>query len=135
VAAASQAGLRVPPGSPGRFTPHRLRHTYATSPPSKVEWLQSEFLKTRVAHGYCSRHLAAEACRYANICEQCDNVAPAAETPRFVPASSPTSVFCTPTRQAAAGTAKSLATPESSTSSKATSRLSSLPEPTATPTL
>jgi hypothetical protein len=29
-------------------------------------------LKTRVAHGYCSRQLAAEACPYANICEQCD---------------------------------------------------------------
>jgi integrase len=135
--AAEQAGLRVPPGSPGRITPHRLRHTYATmlanagmslqalmallghvtpemtlryatlasptlrasydeamikarrrlplitagraTPPSKVEWLQSEFLKTRVAHGYCSRHLAAEACPYANICEQCDNFIPAPE--------------------------------------------------------
>ncbi|MQA14936.1 MAG: transposase [Pseudonocardiaceae bacterium] len=30
-------------------------------------------LKTRIAHGYCSRHLAADACPYANICEQCDN--------------------------------------------------------------
>jgi site-specific recombinase XerD len=135
--AAEQAGLLVPPGSPGRITPHRLRHTYATmlanagmslqalmvllghvtpemtlryatlasptlrasydeamikarrrlplvtagraTPPSKVEWLQSEFLKTRVAHGYCSRHLAAEACPYANICEQCDNFVPAPE--------------------------------------------------------
>ena len=48
-------------------------------PPSKVEWLQSEFLKTRVAHGYCSRHLAAEACPYANICEQCDTFVPAPE--------------------------------------------------------
>ena len=47
--------------------------------PSKVEWLQSEFLKTRVAHGYCSRHLAADACPYANICEQCDNFVPAPE--------------------------------------------------------
>jgi integrase len=47
--------------------------------PSKVEWLQSEFLKTRVAHGYCSRHLAADACPYANICEQCDNFIPAPE--------------------------------------------------------
>jgi hypothetical protein len=47
--------------------------------PSKVAWLQSEFLKTRVAHGYCSRHLAADACPYANICEQCDNFVPAPE--------------------------------------------------------
>ena len=135
--AAEQAGLAADPGSPDRITPHRLRHTYATtlanagmslqalmallghvtpemtlryaslaSPrlraaydtamtkarrqlpvvvagrpatPSKVEWLQSEFLKTRVAHGYCSRHLAAEACPYANICEQCDNFVPAPE--------------------------------------------------------
>ena len=37
------------------------------------EWLREEMLKTRVAHGYCSRQLAAEACPYANICEQCDN--------------------------------------------------------------
>jgi integrase len=126
---------RRPP--PARITPHRLRHTYATtlanagmslqalmallghvtpemtlryatlaSPtlraaydeamtkarrrlpvvaagrpavPSKVQWLQSEFVKTRVAHGYCSRHLAAQACPYANICEQCDNFVPAPE--------------------------------------------------------
>ena len=25
-------------------------------------------LKTRVAHGYCSRDLVAEACPYANTC-------------------------------------------------------------------
>ncbi len=41
--------------------------------PDKVSWLRAEMLKTRVAHGYCSRHLAAEACPYANICEHCDN--------------------------------------------------------------
>ena len=41
--------------------------------PSKLDWLRGEMLKTRVAHGYCSRHLAAEACPYANICENCDN--------------------------------------------------------------
>ena len=40
-------------------------------------------LKTRVAHGYCSRELAAEACPYANICEQCDFFVTAAE---FAPA-------------------------------------------------
>jgi site-specific recombinase XerD len=34
--------------------------------PTKAEWLRGEMLKTRVAHGYCSRHLAAEACPYAN---------------------------------------------------------------------
>ena len=41
--------------------------------PDRVEWLRSEMLKTRVAHGYCSRDLVADACPYANICEQCDN--------------------------------------------------------------
>jgi len=41
--------------------------------PDRVAWLTSEMIKTRVAHGYCSRHLAAEACPYANICENCDN--------------------------------------------------------------
>ena len=41
--------------------------------PDRVTWLRAEMLKTRVAHGYCSRHLAADACPYANICEQCDN--------------------------------------------------------------
>jgi hypothetical protein len=29
--------------------------------------------QNRIAHGYCSRQLAAEAWPYANICEQCDN--------------------------------------------------------------
>jgi integrase len=50
--------------------------------PERVEWLAQEMLKTRVAHGYCSRHLTAGACPYANICEQCDNFVP---TPEFIP--------------------------------------------------
>jgi len=33
-------------------------------------------LKTRVAHGFCSRDPIAGACPYANICEQCDNFVP-----------------------------------------------------------
>jgi integrase len=49
----------------------------------KVSWLNSEMLKTRVAHGYCSRHEAAGACPYANICETCDNFATG---PEFAPA-------------------------------------------------
>lgn len=44
--------------------------------PDHIDWLHSEMIKTRVAHGYCSRHLAAGACNYANICEQCDNYIP-----------------------------------------------------------
>ena len=51
--------------------------------PSKIDWLRGEMLKTRVAHGYCSRHLTAGACPYANICEHCDNYVPA---PEFTPA-------------------------------------------------
>lgn len=51
--------------------------------PEKVAWIASEFLKTRVGTGFCSRHLAAEACPYANVCETCDNFVPA---PEFVPA-------------------------------------------------
>jgi Phage integrase family len=52
---------------------------HATRVPSRVDWLRSEMLKTRVAHGYCARELVAGACPYANICEQCDNFVPAAE--------------------------------------------------------
>ncbi len=51
--------------------------------PGRVEWLASEMLKTRVAHGYCARDLVAEACPYANICETCPNFVTAAE---FLPA-------------------------------------------------
>ncbi|MGZ8801816.1 MAG: tyrosine-type recombinase/integrase [Mycobacterium sp.] len=51
--------------------------------PDRVQWLASEMLKTRVAHGYCARQLAAEACPYANICETCQNFLPAHE---FLPA-------------------------------------------------
>jgi hypothetical protein len=45
--------------------------------PDRVEWLHAELLKTRLAHGYCSRPQAAGACPYADICEQCDNFVPA----------------------------------------------------------
>ena len=44
--------------------------------PSKVDWLHTEMLKTRVAHGFCSREPVAGVCPYANICEQCDNFVP-----------------------------------------------------------
>jgi integrase len=53
------------------------------SVPAKVDWIASEFLKTRLTGGYCSRHLTAEACPYANVCETCDNFVP---THEFVPA-------------------------------------------------
>jgi integrase len=57
--------------------------TEAPAVPDKAQWLAAEFLKTRVATGLCSRHLAAEACPYANICETCENFVP---VPEFIPA-------------------------------------------------
>lgn len=51
--------------------------------PDRVEWLAAEMLKTRVANGYCSRDLVAQACAYANICETCPNYV---TTPEFAPA-------------------------------------------------
>ena len=51
--------------------------------PDRVEWLAAEMLKTRVAHGYCSRDLVADACPYANICETCPSYTTA---PEFAPA-------------------------------------------------
>ena len=51
--------------------------------PDRVSWLASEMLKTRVAHGYCTRELVADACPYANICETCSNFVTTAD---FVPA-------------------------------------------------
>lgn len=48
----------------------------------KVEWLASEMLKTRLAHGYCTRELVAEACPYAAVCENCANFVTA---PEFAP--------------------------------------------------
>ncbi len=48
----------------------------STAIPAKVDWLHNEMLKTRVAHGFCSRDPVAGACGYANICEQCDNFVP-----------------------------------------------------------
>lgn len=44
--------------------------------PAKIDWLHTEMLKTRLAHGFCSRDLVAGACPYSNICEQCDNFVP-----------------------------------------------------------
>jgi integrase len=70
--AAGKIARRIPVASAGGPTT-----------PNRVEWLAAEMLKTRVAHGYCSRALAAEACAYANICETCPNYVTA---PEFAPA-------------------------------------------------
>lgn len=66
--AAGKIARRIPLAPPGR-----------PAVPDRVEWLASEMLKTRVAHGFCSRELAAEACAYANICETCPNFVTAPE--------------------------------------------------------
>jgi integrase len=70
--AASKIAKRIPVAPAGR-----------PAAPDRVEWLASEMLKTRVAHGYCSRDLAADACPYANICETCPNFVTTAD---FAPA-------------------------------------------------
>lgn len=62
-----------------RQSPLLVAKASGTFVPDRVAWLEAEMLKTRVAHGYCSRHPAAGACPYANICEQCDNYAPGPE--------------------------------------------------------
>lgn len=74
--------------------------------PPKVEWVQSEFLKTRIAHGYCSCHLAVEACPYANIGEQCDKFVPRTRTRRHHPPGWSPSATCSLTPTPAAGTAR-----------------------------
>ena len=65
----------------------KMRRQFTLTPagrpivPDKVAWLSAEMLKTRLAHGYCSRDPAAGACPYANICENCDNFVPATTPP------------------------------------------------------
>jgi hypothetical protein len=101
---------------------HDLPLVIASRPavPDRVTWLRSEMLKTRVAHGYCSRQLAAEVCPYANICEQCDNFTTTAE---FLPQLQNQLVDAVALRddaEAAAGTARSPGTPASSPASNDT---------------
>lgn len=89
--------------------------------PDRIGWLNSEMLKTRVAHGYCSRDLVAEACPYANICETCPAtpLLPSSSPPS--PTNSPTSAPSATMPTTAAGPPKQPATNASSTASKATS--------------
>ncbi len=87
-AAITAATLADRAGKPLHVTLHQLRHTFGTSLVNagmslpalmalrKVAWLHTEMLKTRLAHGFCSRDPVAGACPYANICEQCDNFVP-----------------------------------------------------------
>lgn len=59
------------------------QHVVAGRPaiPDQMAWLGDA--QDGVAHGYCSRHLAAEASPHANSCEQCDNYTTSVE---FLPA-------------------------------------------------
>lgn len=67
----------------------KMRHLLPTVPPAPapipehISWLNSQMLKTRVAHGYCTRDLPAQACTYANICETCPHFTTTGE---FAPA-------------------------------------------------
>jgi hypothetical protein len=105
----------------------KMRRQFTLAPvgkpmvPDKVSWLSSEMLKTRVAHGYCSRHQAAGACPYANICETCDNFVTAPNSTTRFATNSPTSKNYTPTPTSAAGTTKPPVTPASATPSPSTS--------------
>ena len=36
-----------------------------------VDWIESDKIKTRLAHGYCLRELAQQTCPVANVCERC----------------------------------------------------------------
>ncbi|MGZ4482341.1 MAG: hypothetical protein ACXVY5_09045 [Gaiellales bacterium] len=89
--------------------------------PEKVSRLAAELLKTRIAHGYCTRHESHGACPYANICE------PATTTPRRPssrppsPTNSPTSRRCKPTLSIAAGPARQSGTVTSPQRCKVTS--------------
>ena len=42
-------------------------------------WIESGKLKTRLAHGYCLRELAQQACPVANVCERCPAFLPLLE--------------------------------------------------------
>jgi hypothetical protein len=97
----------------------KMRRQFTLTPtgrpivPDKVTWLHAEMLKTRVPHGYCSRDLAAEACPYANICENCETTSPGPSSLPYSKPNSSTSKPSTMTRSNVAGTAKPPGTPAS----------------------
>lgn len=87
--------------------------------PDRVQWLGSEMLKTRVAHGYCSRDLVAEACPTPTSASSATTSSP---PPSSCPHSSTSSPTCAPsatTPKRAAGTQRQPATPASPPASKA----------------
>jgi hypothetical protein len=44
-----------------------------------ADWIENGKLKTRLAHGYCLRELAQQACPVANVCERCPAFLPLPE--------------------------------------------------------
>ena len=79
--------------------------------PDRVALLNSEMIKTRVAHGYCSRHLAAEPCPTPTSARTATTTRPAPNSYPNSKINSPTHKPSTTTPSTAAGTAKSPDTP------------------------
>lgn len=50
-----------------------------TIAPAGSDWMEAHELKTRLAHGYCQRQVHEQACRYANVCENCSSFVPLPE--------------------------------------------------------
>lgn len=73
-----------------------LAPTPGAAQPGYIAWLSSQMIKTRVAHGDCWCHLAAEACADADICENCDKLPDRRHVPAAAasPPSSPTRRPC-----------------------------------------
>jgi hypothetical protein len=63
---------------------------------SKVDGVASEFLKTRLAHGYCSRHLPAVACPPPTSAKPATTSSPARSSCQCCAINSPTSALETP---------------------------------------
>ena len=92
--------------------------------PAKVDWIASEFLKTRVAHGYCSRHLAAGPAPTPTSAKPATTSFPAPSTCPSCATSSPTYASYAPTLSSGAGTARSNVTAVSSARSNTTAAAS-----------
>ena len=78
----------------GARSPTTLRRRHRTGTTTdRVEWLRSEMLKTRVAHGYCSRELVADAAPTPTFA---NNPTTTSLPPSFNPSSKPNSPTSTP---------------------------------------
>lgn len=60
-----------------QYSPEMLEiSTASPSGEPDAHWIESDKIKTRLAHGYCLRELAQQPCPVANVCERC---------PAFIP--------------------------------------------------